>query len=71
MKLVYFRWDFQQFISTSPLALWVLYCSEVTMASAIWLVVSTFVRKRRKFFLVIIHEPWGEVFNLSVVMDPS
>jgi len=71
MKPAYFRWYFQGLMITSPMSLWVVVGSVVTRDSSIWLVLFTFVRKGRRVSLVILYEPWGEVFILRFYRVPS
>ena len=53
------------------MSLWVVVGSVVTRDSSIWLVLFTFVRKGRRVSLVILYEPWGEVFILRFYRVPS
>jgi len=60
-----------QWIKRSPLSLWVLAGSVVNRACTSMFVVSTIVRKGRRVSLLILSEPCGEGFMLSVLRFPS
>ena len=53
------------------MSLWVLADIVLTRVSAIWLVVSTFVSKVKRFSLVKLHETLDMIFNLRVLRAPS
>ena len=58
-------------MSILSLSLWVLAGSALAMASAILLVVSTFVRKGKRVSLVNLRVKWDAEINLRVLMAPS
>ena len=71
MKPGYFRLESPGLMSTVSLSLWVLTGNVLTRASEMQLVVSTFVRKGKRFSLVNLLETWDVVFNLRVLRAPS
>ena len=67
MELWYFRLDIHRLLSTSPLLLWVLPCNLVTWASVNFSVVTSFLRRGSRVYLLLLHEPWVEHLMLCVL----